>query len=188
MATTSQPQTGAVPPMYEPLLADLKVAARFWAKVRKTDDCWEWTGATTSDGYGNLRVGARAVGAHRIAYELQVGPIPSGKSVLHQCDNPPCQRGTHLFIGSQMENVADMIAKGRENRAIGDRNGSRLHPESRPALRGEKCGHAKLTWALAREIRSRYALGGISHARLAREYGVVAGTIQQLVGGHTWKV
>jgi hypothetical protein len=80
-----------------------------------------------------------------------------------------------------------MFAKGRANRATGDRNGSRLHPESRPDLRGEKCGHAKLTWSEVRAIRARYVPRVVSLYKLANEYGVTVMAIQNIVSGKTWR-
>jgi len=87
---------------------------RFWAKVDKTGDCWEWTGARFHHGYGLFYESASVrTRAHRFAYETLAGPIPPGVLVLHRCDNPPCVRPEHLFLGTQADNVADMIAKGR---------------------------------------------------------------------------
>lgn len=89
------------------------VKDRFWEKVRKTDDCWEWTGARTQ-GYGafmvNREVGAKR--AHILSYEWNVGPT-EGRWVLHRCDNPPCVRPDHLFLGTNADNMRDMSAKGR---------------------------------------------------------------------------
>ena len=94
------------------------IAERFWRYVRKTDGCWEWTGATQFPGYGKLGLGdgARVGYAHRISWELHYGSIPEGMEVLHRCDNPPCSRPDHLFLGSQADNLADMRAKGRAYR------------------------------------------------------------------------
>jgi len=160
---------------------------RFWPKVIKSDDgdgCWLWKGAKVKDGYGSIKVGQHALGAHRIAYLIQVGDIPLGASVLHSCDNPACVRPSHLFLGTQQDNMTDMILKGRGNKATGDRNASRLYPEKRPrgdthafrlhpelCARGEKVANAKLKEGQVKEIRRRWKAGEASQHALAREYG-----------------
>lgn len=76
--------------------------------------CWPWQGNRNEDGYGRLspRRGV-IIMAHRYAYERYIGPIPENLKLLHSCDNPPCCNPAHLFIGTQADNVADMIKKGR---------------------------------------------------------------------------
>lgn len=92
---------------------------RFWAKVRKSEGCWEWTAALHDSGYGIIGLGGRDAGvgrAHRVSYELAFGPIPPGLFVCHRCDNRKCVRPDHLFLGTNQENVDDMVAKGRNAR------------------------------------------------------------------------
>jgi hypothetical protein len=85
---------------------------RFWAHVRKTDGCWLWTGAADSNGYGSFNVGAgQYERAHVFAWEADHGPVPPGLEVCHNCDVPRCVR--HLFLGTHLENMRDMAAKGR---------------------------------------------------------------------------
>jgi len=98
---------------------------RFWLRVQKSDTCWEWTGARLK--YGLLSVKGRPRWAHRVSWVLTYGTIPPGLCVLHHCDNPPCVRPDHLFLGTTLENIADRDRKGRQAR--GDRSGVRLHPE-----------------------------------------------------------
>ena len=87
---------------------------RFWRKVEKTDFCWLWKGSKRSQGYGVISVDGKPTGAHRVAYELLVGPIPKGHVVRHYvCDNPCCVNPAHLKTGTRADNVWDRIAKDR---------------------------------------------------------------------------
>lgn len=92
------------------------LAERLWAKVDRTESCWIWTGGTNIKGYGCIGLGERGRGkalAHRVSWELAFGPIPDGLWVLHHCDNPPCVRPDHLWLGTAADNNRDMVAKGR---------------------------------------------------------------------------
>ena len=86
------------------------IAARFWGRVDRSGECWLWT-AGKSGGYGV--VGHNSQKAHRVAWELTIGPIPQGMQVLHRCDNPPCVNPEHLFLGTNHDNMLDRQAKGR---------------------------------------------------------------------------
>lgn len=94
---------------------------RFWHHVAVTDACWTWTASVNEHGYGifNLRTNEGALLAHRFVWEITYGLIPSGRSVCHSCDNPPCIRPDHLFLGSHEDNMRDMATKrrGRGQRA-----------------------------------------------------------------------
>jgi len=89
------------------------LAERFHEKVRFGRGCWLWTGATMWKGYGAIGYFGKVLRAHRVAWELCVGPIPRGRQVLHHCDNPACVRPNHLFLGTARDNSRDMSAKGR---------------------------------------------------------------------------
>lgn len=86
---------------------------RFWESLDRSGECWTWAGTTNPDGYGIIWNGKRGMLAHRHAWILTHGPIAGEDCVLHRCDNPPCCRPDHLFLGTHAENAADMKAKGR---------------------------------------------------------------------------
>ena len=90
------------------------LAERFWSRVEKADGeaCWLWKGARRGE-YGALQTEGRMEGAHRVSYEINVGPIPEGMEVCHHCDNPPCVRPDHLFLGTTTDNRRDACRKGR---------------------------------------------------------------------------
>lgn len=95
------------------------MSERFWSKVQKSEGCWEWQGERRPGAfcYGRfeqyLDGEILRVAAHRMAWTLEHGPIPQGLCVLHRCDNPPCVRPDHLFLGTMADNTHDMMAKGR---------------------------------------------------------------------------
>lgn len=133
------------------------------------DACWPWTKSLSRvGGYGQFYDNGARVGAHRWAYQHFVGPIPADGHVLHRCDNPPCCNPAHLFIGTNAENTADKMAKGRHATPHGE------------AVRG-----AKLAEESVREIRRRVA-GGESRTSLSAEFGVSMATICLIVKRQRW--
>ena len=105
--------------------------ARFWAKVDTPDDteaCWEWQASRTVEGYGRFHIRLRrgywrSILAHRLAWELTYGTILPTLKVCHHCDNPPCVRPDHLFLGTDGDNNADAWSKGRFPGRDGEQNG-----------------------------------------------------------------
>lgn len=80
------------------------------------DGCWEWQGNRSIDGYGivsNHVYGITREGAHRVMYKLHKGPIPEGLVIRHKCDNPPCVNPEHLEVGTALDNINDMLDRGR---------------------------------------------------------------------------
>ena len=162
-----------------------KSEERYWAKVSRggANECWEWTASRrVRTGYGQFWFGGRMQLAHRMAWELTHGSVPSGICVLHGCDNRGCCNPGHLFLGTHADNMADMTAKGRQ--ASGDRNGARIHPER--LARGERHGRAKLTAEDVRWMRWAYADRRYTHRRLAELYGVSQTAVRLALGGRSW--
>lgn len=144
---------------------------KFWAQVQKSDGCWEYTGSRMSQvPYGELNVAGRKITAHRYSWELTCGPIPTGLSVCHRCDNPPCVRPDHLFLGTQADNIRDMWQKRR----------GRIVQQF-----GEQHHNAKFTAEQIHQIRARVAAGE-SRRALGREFRVHHGTIRSIVNRSTW--
>lgn len=89
---------------------------------RGPDDCWPWTAGRDRDGYGKFKIAKKQNRAHRVAFALATGQQPGELWVLHRCDNPPCVNPAHLFLGTIADNVADMVAKGRNYIPAGPRD------------------------------------------------------------------
>jgi hypothetical protein len=89
--------------------------SKFWSKVKVSDGCWIWTGATSA-GYGVMNFRGKVIGAHRISWELHNGTIPDNMHVLHKCDIRCCVNPAHLFIGTNQDNILDSIKKNRRFR------------------------------------------------------------------------
>lgn len=140
---------------------------RFYSKVEKTDGCWLWVGARGGNGYGVFAVGGDLVKAHRFAYLLERGPIRAGLRVLHRCDVRRCVNPDHLFLGTQSDNLRDMVAKGRHR------------PNPR---RGERHHGARLTTADVIAIRASTD----SRKVLRERYGVSKGAIAAILARRIW--
>lgn len=140
------------------------VEERFWEKVpnRPEEGCWEWGASTKPEGYGQMNVNGRPAFAHRVSFEIANGPIPAGMLVRHKCDNSLCVRPDHLELGTQTDNMRDMISRGRARH---------------PGQPGELNPAAKLTNAEVSEIRSDTTR---SLSSLAREHGVSPQRISQI--------
>lgn len=152
----------------------------FWEKVeRKTnDECWLWTGAVSSHGYGTVGWDGAMCLAHRVAAFLSgklATPfwVPSRTDktlVLHHCDNPLCCNPAHLFTGNFADNSHDCLTKHRHRTACGERHHS-----------------AKLNPQLVKEIRDQFAYEYASLADLARKHGVSNTAIAKVVYGESYK-
>lgn len=144
---------------------------RFWSKVdldgKDHFDCWEWKASITGRGYGQYWHNGRHVHAHRHAYFLNFGRLPSGrKSVIrHRCDNPLCVNPLHLIEGSQSDNALEGYRRGGRER-----------------MRGERHGLAKLTAEQVRAIRADTR----SASMVAAEFGLHWSHVYKIRKGSSW--
>lgn len=153
--------------------------------VNAETGCWNWTRGKDTRGYGAAYIPHRVM-AHRLSYELSVGPIPPGKHVCHTCDNPSCINPDHLWIGTHAENMADKEAKGRGTKPPvlrGDDHWSRKHPDR--VKRGADNPNAKLTIHQVIGIRRAY-LAGMSHRDIATTFGISEKSVPDYISGKGW--
>lgn len=123
--------------------------------------CWLWDRRPHAHDYGIFHFRGKNVRAHRASWIIHNGEIPEGLHVLHKCDNPACVNPKHLFLGTQIDNSADMIRKDR-------------------------APNRKLSMKAANDIRVRRARGE-RPMHLAAEYGVSTFTIRAVVRGAAWR-
>ena len=158
-------------PRYAPVRTDTRSEAfqphadRFWEKVhrRGPDDCWPWMSSATGMGYGRIKIDGKVYSAHRVAYALAHGDIPSGHGfhgtvIRHTCDNKACCNPAHLVAGTQRANAGDMSKRGRGGRRV------------------LSCADVE---AIRNDDRSQKVI--------AAEYGIVESTVWKIRAGHLWK-
>lgn len=110
---------------------------------------------------GNLR-------AHRFSWELHNGKIPPDICVLHKCDTPACVRPDHLFLGTQLDNVKDMLAKKRN-------------------VKGTMVPQSKINEQVARNIKNAYIRGKTTMEQVAAMFGTNADVVWTVVNGVAWR-
>lgn len=162
------------------------IEERFWSKVDingpvpthcpHLGPCAIWTGLKIKTGYGRIgrgRANGGMILAHRLSWLLHFKFLIPELHVLHHCDNPSCIRATHLFIGTDADNVRDMCLKGRHANTAGLLAGE-LHPES------------KLTWQQVGEIRQMYIKGITKQRDIAAQFNVSQRLIWNIVNNKAW--
>ena len=134
--------------------------------------CWNWVKCLLPNGYGRIFIKGETKGVHRVSYEEFNGPIPKGMFVCHHCDNPGCVKPSHLFIGTQSDNLKDAFGKGR------------LTP---PCIRGEAHVSSKLVENDVHEIRRLYATGRVTQAVLGKMWRISEVMAGKIVNRRKWK-
>lgn len=151
---------------------------RFWKKVDKRgpNECWLWTASKDRWGYGVFTEKRKKkwISAHRLSWRLHTGkPAPTNLCVLHRCDKPACVNPSHLFLGTQSDNVADMMAKGR------CRSGTRT-----PS--GEKHRWAKLTVKEVNLLLALHRCGVFSMRAMEGTMGISRQHARSIISGKSW--
>jgi len=139
---------------------------RFWSKVsrRGPDDCWDWLASKTDGGYGKIWFGGKIRKAHRVAWELTHGEIGEGLVVRHKCRGKCCNP-SHMELGTQAENMQDMIRDGT-------------------STRGERNPNTALTERVVKEIKDELRTKSVS--QIARERNLGRMCVSHIKRGNSW--
>lgn len=143
---------------------------RFFQRIEKLPNgCWKWRGYIRPKGmgYGEIGFGGRSILVHRYSWLIHFGEIPTGKSVLHKCDNPSCVNPEHLFLGTHADNMADCVRKGRQSK-------------------GEQRYNSKLTDSDVRTISSLIQAGE-TYTDIGRRFGIKQSSVSDIASGRIWK-
>ena len=120
--------------------------------------CWLWNANTTRGYYGCFRFVGKVKGAHRVAYELYIGPIPDGLHVLHTCDVPLCVNPDHLFLGTHRDNMQDRNRKGRASTKLCPKQVLAIYQRARI---GERQANIAKDYHIRREVVSKIKTGNL---------------------------
>jgi len=151
--------------------------ARLWKFIspEPNSGCWLWTGGVGGIGYGRFKVAGKFATAHRVTYEAYIGPIPEGMLACHRCDIPSCVNPGHIFLGTDADNMADCLGKGRQ------------YWQRNPAWkRGRNNPGAKLTEESVIRIRESYKRGRVPVRILAQQHGVSETAVRAVIRGTKW--
>lgn len=164
-------------PLYNVNLTEDELA-RFWEKVGPPDanGCLPWVASLTRYGYGVIKIRKRRPAASRVSYLIHFGAFDLSMDVLHTCDNRKCVNPKHLFLGTQLDNMRDMDAKGRRKSVGFDYL----------RISGPNCTHARLTLPQVLEIRERRSRREKLRV-LAAEFGVSEATISLVARKLNWR-
>lgn len=154
-----------------PIHLTTKEQEHFYTKISKTPNetgCLDWLASCNECGYGTHQIKRKSLLAHRIAWTLVNGAIPDGMVIAHRCDRPVCCNPEHLWLCTQIDNMHDMLHKGRRATTAGER-----HPG------------AKLTVEQVLEIRSG-KFSGWRRYEIAQHFGISAVQVCNILSRKTW--
>jgi hypothetical protein len=158
---------------------------RFWGKVAITANnnfCWNWLGNIRNkrSGYGRFSVKSSYFSSHRVSFFINTGLDPKEKLVMHSCDNRKCCNPNHLSLGTGLDNMRDMINKGRKV--------SPKWEEGRKAKNnGSINGNAKLTESDVLKMRDEYIEGVTTYLYLSKKYKVSEEIARKAIKKISWK-
>lgn len=148
---------------------------RILNKCTKVGDCLIWKGAVTRgrNGYGRIRIKRKGWCVHRVVWTITKGLIPDNRVILHSCDTPLCCNVEHMVIGTQLDNVKDMIKKNRDRKN---------------APRGERAGNTKITeadaiWIVKNHKRFDPVFGTTP---MAKTLGIGVAQVSRIASGKRW--
>lgn len=147
---------------------NLRDQVRFWGQVKVGVRCWEWTGTKDKWGYGKFTAAGKTWMAHRYAWTITHGEIPSNKFICHHCDVPACVNPEHLYVGDQRSNMDDLLRRERSTR--GERNASAV-------LQAEE----------VTELRRLWLTGAWTQKALAAKFGIGATQASRIIRRERWR-
>lgn len=148
-------------------MRDVGLFDRFHLKVSIVNGCWMWTSIIKRDGYGQIWFDGKPQRAHRVSYLMYKGEVPSGKMVLHSCDNKSCVNPDHLYLGDAKQNTADAFDRKRN-----------------PASNGLKQGFVRAKLCPSDVIQIEKMKGcGSTQREIAQLFGVDQTTISRVLLG-----
>lgn len=139
-----------------------------FSQIECVDDCWEWQGRI-ANGYAKIWHDNLDSRVHRIIYQLCVGEIPNGLFVLHSCDNRRCVNPSHLFTGTQQDNIDDMFQKNRQ-----------------PNFKGQNNNAAKLTEDDILQIKKLHGQNRYTQNEISDMFNVSRRLVGMIVNGQRW--